>query len=464
MIAELELPLVSLDEIIFDTLAADLVLINRLPAPGETDVPADVLIQFDIVDTSGSAPNTAVTQVYVTVGAGPEVLAYDGGAGGFQVGWAGPESVVGTPYPEARTFFIDTTLGPFPSLEVITIRVVTANLAATAVLDESYTFTIEDLTAPILTGAVSNDKTTVRVIFDETVKMADATATDDALNPANYLIERLNVYPQPAVNVNVGLVTMISSQEVELELDIEISPDQPYRVTVSGVEDVFGNAIVAPFNMQDFIGFRPARPPTRRFNYFEMLPDVNRDEDITQELEAFALSIQDVIDLLLCLIDTWTDILDVDKAPEAYLDAMLCDLGNPFDFDLTENDKRRLIRILVDIYKQKGTAIGIQNVIRFFLGLEVVINSFGSEGWTIGVDELGETTILGPGSQFNLYAFEILVPVTITAEQESRIRELAEYMKPAHTHLVRIVSPTTPAVIMHLELGLSLLGETWILH
>jgi len=37
-------------------------------------------------------------------------------------------------------------------------------------------------------------------------------------------------------------------------------------------------------------------------------------------------------------------------------------------------------------------------------------------------------------------------------------------MKPAHTHFARLVGPVIPAMIDHLELGLSQLGETWELH
>jgi len=37
-------------------------------------------------------------------------------------------------------------------------------------------------------------------------------------------------------------------------------------------------------------------------------------------------------------------------------------------------------------------------------------------------------------------------------------------MKPAHTHLARLVEPAIPEVIDHVELGLSELGETWELH
>jgi hypothetical protein len=85
-----------------------------------------------------------------------------------------------------------------------------------------------------------------------------------------------------------------------------------------------------------------------------------------------------------------------------------------------------------------------------------------------------------------LYSFCILVPVDLTLEQAEDIIFLANYFKPAHTHLVCIIQPNPPTfdtsgldVLVvgqdgipqdHLVLGFSELGGgagqpgTWILH
>lgn len=464
MSIELELPLFGVDEILVDNSTADLVVINRSPTPNETGIELTAVIEFDLVDATGlAAPQEAATQVFVTVDNGTdapvEALAYDG-AGGFQVGYTGILSLVSTPYVDARHFVIHPSV-PFPSLGIITVRIETS---APITLSTSYIFTAEDLTTPIVQRADSNAKKTVRVIFDESVKQVSATGTDDALNPENYTFARLNTYPVPAVNVVATAVSTVSSQEVEVTIDIEITPGQPYSVTVLNVTDDAGNAVVAPFNVVSFLGYTPPKPATRNFDYFRMMPAINRTEDILHEFEAFCLCIQEVIDFLLCSIDEWTDILDVDKADEQYLDAMLCDMANPFDFDLSVVDKRRLIRVLLALYQQKGTIVGIQNVIRFFLGFEVEITPYLADGWLIGEGILGETTILAPGSSYNRFAFEVVVSQVITTEQEARLVELVNFMKPAQDHLARVVTPTTPDVVDHLELGLSSLGETWILH
>jgi hypothetical protein len=143
---------------------------------------------------------------------------------------------------------------------------------------------------------------------------------------------------------------------------------------------------------------------------------------------------------------------------------MLLDLGNPFPFDLSVVDRRRLLNVLVAIYREKGTAAGIKNAIRFFLGIEVDIVSYAGEGLVLGESLLGEDWVLGPSGAFAAYSFEVVVPRALASEERRRLRAIVDYMKPAHTHLARIVEPEIPEIIDHLELGLSELGETWMLH
>lgn len=212
-----------------------------------------------------------------------------------------------------------------------------------------------------------------------------------------------------------------------------------------------------------FIAFVPPKPADRQFDLIRFLPLLNREEDATADLEKFIASLQEIVDLLLFDSDRWVQILDPDSADEPFLDAMLADLANPFEFDLSEIDKRRLISVLVAMYKQKGTVPGIVNTIRFFLGIDVVVVPFNTTGWIIGEGELGEDTILGPSAQFNLYAFNIVSPIALTSEQRKRIRSLVELMKVAHEHFVDLIEPDT-TVIDDVELGASELGVTFLLH
>ena len=216
-----------------------------------------------------------------------------------------------------------------------------------------------------------------------------------------------------------------------------------------------------------FTSFVCPQPDGRSFQLWDFIPAKNKAEDVTRELEFFIFSLQDVVDQILCDIDLFVNILDPALAPEVpWLDLILCDLGNPFDFiDLNEIDKRRLVDILVPLYKQKGTEIGIINAIRFFQGIEVTIDVFNdfTDIWVLGEGELGDDTDLGPGVSFERYSFRIISPVVLTEIQESRMRQLVDLMKVGHEHLVDIVQPGDD-VIDHWELGESELGVDSDLH
>lgn len=440
----LEIPAFYLDEIILDEVTDGLIVANRSPEPGAVGVPQDELIQFDLMDTTND-PDAASTQVYVD-----GVLAYDGALGGEQPGY---DVTITAPGAGVLRVVVEVPY-LFDSLRVVPVRVVSANTDATHLLDESWSFQIEDLSAPLIVSAVSRSHDVVRVTFDEAV----IGATD----PTAYTFARLEA---PSVNVVAVSVVEVSPTEYDVTLDIPITRGTLYSVTVLGVEDVHGNAIEAPYNSVEFRGYECAPVEGRRFELWLMVPQMNREQDVSRDLYKTIAVFQEVVDLLLCDVDRWTDILDVDVAAERYLDQMLITLGNPFAFELDEGSKRRLIRTLVDMYRLKGTKAGIISVVRFFMGLEIDIVSFTDEGWILGESELGVDTILGPGTLRERFSFDVISPVFLTDEQRAQIRSIVEYMKPAHTHHVRTVEPEAIGVIDHLELGLSELGgDEWVLH
>jgi phage tail-like protein len=252
---------------------------------------------------------------------------------------------------------------------------------------------------------------------------------------------------------------------VDLDLDTEMTADASYRVTVSGVTDRFGNPVQPPHDAADFVGFRPPRPAARRFELWPMLSKHNRREDATGDLRRFIACLQEVLDLLLAEIDRFPDIFDIERAPAPFLDLILLDLGNPFLFDLDELAKRRLASVLVEMYRQKGTAIGIQNAIRFFLGIDIIaITMFAGSTLILGESELGVDWELGPSDRFARYAFNVEVDVVLTPVQRRHLRAIVEYLKPAHTHFVDLIEPGPPPAYDHWELGISELGATTDLH
>jgi phage tail-like protein len=328
----------------------------------------------------------------------------------------------------------------------VTIRVVSRTTDGVA-LDSSYSCAVEDLTAPRLLAAQATAQKAVRVTFDEPVLLP--VGASFALAPCG----------APAVPVK-ALGAMTAGTLVELTLDTEMTPDVEYEVIAVGITDRFGNGVAQPHDRTRFLGFRPARPPTRRFELWQMLPKHNRRDDVTGDLWRFVACLQEVTDLLLVDVDRFPDIFDFERAPEDFLDCILADLGNPFPFDIDTLARRKLAAILVEMYRQKGTAKGIVNAVRFFLGIEIsAISQLNATTLVLGESELGVDWLLGPSERFARYAFNVEVSRVLTDVERRQLRAIVNYIRPAHTHFVDLIEPTSVPTSDYWVLGVSALGE-----
>jgi phage tail-like protein len=238
----------------------------------------------------------------------------------------------------------------------------------------------------------------------------------------------------------------VSQSFIDLTVDIEQSPGDQYSLSMSGVLDLNYNEV--SFSDEPFTGFVPTAPSERRFSWDGFVPArvLARDDAGTGDLRLLLACFQDVTDIMIAEIDNLPNIFGYDGAFGVFLDALLCDLGNPFSFTLDDNKKSKLASILVDIYRLKGTAPGIENAIRFFVGVEATVVPFFGSGMQLGVSLLNEDWVLGPGTQRDIYTFGIEVDVELTDEQESQIDEIATYMKPAWTHYAGIRLVVEPSL------------------
>lgn len=470
---EVELPAVYIDAVLTPEGIDNVSLLNRYPAPDAVDVHHGLrLVYVDIIDITGIGIDNSATDITIA-----GVAAVVNGVA--QAGFAATVTTVG-PANRDRRWEIDisgASFQPLASEANVSIRVESETTGGANTIDETYSFTMADTVQPTLTSAQARGKSTVRLQFDDAMLM-DASA-NGVLNPANYDIITVSA---PAVALAVVAATQVSTSAVDLAVTVneldddgvlgnatdEMSPGATYTISVgSNVVDTSGNVIDPVGAQTNFVGFYPAVPDGRDFTHWNWLPTLNKSEDATGDLRRFSLIMQDVIDLLLCLIDKWTEIIDVDLAPEEFVDAMLFELGNPFAFiDLAVDDKRRLARILLDIYKSKGTAVGIIDAIRFFVGVEVSLDIVNTRSyWQLGVSLLGNDTLTGPGAGDPAwYTFYILSAVNLTDEQRTQILQIADYMKPAHEHIGALIEPEeiTPPTA-YWRLGVHLLGTQSLL-
>jgi phage tail-like protein len=461
-----ELPAAYVDAISL-TLAPALELANRAPFPGEDHVSPGTQIVFTLYDTAAAAgaPAPGVIKVYVDA-----TLAYDGPGSGFMGQWVG--SAIDNPSGNSTRFTLINAGALFNSSEIVSVRVIASSASGT--VDQTYMFTITRTDAPPIVAVQSTaQRTLTAAVLARFPANSTASGAASVLNPANWTLQPTQVAAvTPRVTSVVIDRTTTDTTYVVLTLDTEITRGATYTLTIANMADVDGNVAAPPFNVRGFVGYTCPAPLARAFDLWRMIPRKNRRDDTAGDLLRFIACLQEVTDLLLCAIDHFADILDPDVCSEGQLDAMLAGLGNPFSFiDLSIQDKRSLVGLLVALYKQKGTDRGIVNAVRLFTGLEVLVVDFTSDTMQLGVSTLDVDWTLGPDALFDVFAFDVTTytpanpgGLTLTPAQRTRIRALAAYMKPAYTRFVNLIETPAPDVLDHLVLGFSQLDVNWTLH
>ena len=444
--ASIELPTLTINAVAAIVAASRPLLTNRDPGPDERDVPLTSTVALEIVDPGPAGVDRKATRAWINGS-----LVFDGATTAeLQSAFGGPRAGV-TQTADTIRIVLDP-IAPFVSQAAVSVRVLSDTTGGGHPLDATYVFTIEDRTAPRLVAAVARAPRVVRLAFDEPVTV---------VAPSAITLEALDA---PAVPLTV-VEASARDTLVDLTVSAETTPDARYRVTAAGVTDLHGNPCASPFDAVIVLGFRPARPAMRRFDLWSMLPKHNRRSDVTGDLARFIACLQEVLDLLLAEVDRFPDIFDLERAPPPFLDLILRDLGNPFPFDLDEIGERRLAAVLVEMYRQKGTAVGIRNAVRFFLGVDIgAITALAATALVLGESELGVDWELGPSDRFARYAFDVNVGRLLSATERKRLRAIVEYLKPAHTHFVNLIEPLPPRSFDHWEIGVSALGDTTLLH
>ena len=223
-----ELPSLYVDDVA-TIVAARPLLINRDPGPGENGVPLEWFVALEVLDPGPDGVDRRATRVWLD-----GALAFDGSAvPGLRPDFEGPRAEVVETADSLRVVLDPAT--PFASEAVVLVRVVSATNGGAHHLDESYTFTAEDRTAPKVVAAQATGQRTVQIGFDEDVVVT---------NPAGVAITPLAF---PAVPL-LPLSAAADGHVVTLVLDTEMTPDVLHEVVVAGVADVHGNPVAPPDN------------------------------------------------------------------------------------------------------------------------------------------------------------------------------------------------------------------------
>ena len=438
MIATTEIPAAFVDPVTLEV-TTGIALFNRDPGRDNPDAPADEPVRFDVMSATDPVQLSSLNAWIILDGGTVEPAVVDGS---IVAPWNGSEASISTLGPQTVRVVLD---GPtFSSRAEVSVRVTATSGVAS--MDVTYGFVVEDYEPPALVSVIALDGRTIEVTYSEAV-------TDTALDILSIIVAPTTA---PAVGVEIVDVVRVSSARVLLELDRDLFIGAVYSFAITGVADVSGN--VADLDAT-FVGHRPARPASRVFDLWRMIPEINRTADIVGDLRTFLNIWQELVDQLLARIDQFDRYIDPVRAPEWALLQSLIDLGNPFPVGPDRSDRTRLLADLVGLYKLKGTAIGIVAAIRTLLGIDcsIATNNPPENGWILGSSILGANTVLGSSDPAFPFLFRVVFEESLTDEQRFLALSVIEVMRSSPSILDALVEPDDDPDLFWL-LGSSKLG------
>ena len=333
---------------------------------------------------------------------------------------------------------------------------------------------------------VVREKTNLVVVpSDRFTPVSWSGASYEAANPANYSFARPSSGTKTGAGEAVELVATYAEEAEEyfeeeeidgtdyivasrvwVHTDYQHTARADYEVTVENVKTTPDGVSIGltPESVQTaaFAGYIVSQVARSTYTMIEQLPAITRrlDDAGTGDLTKLFTALQEVFDRVLEDVDAFfPDLCEIDRARPEFLDSILFDMGDPFSglFALTTNEKRKLISVLVQMYREKGTCEGVVNVVRFFTGITLLGCTTSLAGrWRLhggsypsttvppgGPYRLDDSAVLGPGTLEELWSFYVLyaTPGTLTADELEKIAAVVDYMKPASSIYMGVRAP-----------------------
>ena len=160
------------------------------------------------------------------------------------------------------------------------------------------------------------------------------------------------------------------------------------------------------------------------------LPALYQDDDFAQRMLS---SLDSVLAPVLSTIDNFDAYLDPRLTPDDFLGWLAGWVGIVLDESWDEDRRREIVARAVELYRMRGTAIGLAGQVEIQTGGTVEIVENGATGWS--VDPGGEL----PGSPEPLVVVRVTVPDPKAIDAQ-RLDALVAAGKPAHVlHRIEIV-------------------------
>jgi hypothetical protein len=404
------------------------------------DVPIDSLLYLSF----SGLDQWAYCRIDVSVGGAAPETAYESGVG-FSPGWAGPGSAENG-WQSAGFAFVNNNLDitieketPWPEKSEIVISYRFDCVDGTWV-ESQYRFSTADETAPVFQRATVEDMRRISLEFDEDLSQ-DSVAMTEAL----LVLGSGNGFVPDIKEITA------SGRFLHIVLTEEMSYNAMYMVKFR-VADMSGNITDAgelvtmpdyPIKVQ-----APGRMP-QHWIAQDREGEGNLDKLCNLVNEVLGLAHKDIVYSL----DAW----NADRAYSNHVRDMLKSLG--YDFLTKFISDRKAMTVLWDIYRRKGMRAHLPGIIYTLVGVQPAIEEAWDGVWTIGEDVLGETTVVGDGSDVSEVTFRVVFSRALTDEERQTVRRVLDFAKPSNTLYV-IDEPTEAVGIW--TIGESVLGEDTI--
>ena len=160
------------------------------------------------------------------------------------------------------------------------------------------------------------------------------------------------------------------------------------------------------------------------------LPALYQDDDFAQR---FLAGLDVVLAPIFSTLDNLDAYLDPNLAPDDFLAWLAGWVGIALDESWDESRRRAIVARAVELYRMRGTAIGLAGQVEIMTGGQVQIVENGATGWS--VDPGGDL----PGSPEPLVVVRVTVPEP-KAVDAGRLDAMVAAAKPAHVlHRIEIV-------------------------
>jgi len=160
------------------------------------------------------------------------------------------------------------------------------------------------------------------------------------------------------------------------------------------------------------------------------LPSLYQDDDFAQR---FLSGLDEVLAPVFSTIDNFDAYLDPNLTPDDFLAWLAGWVGIALDDGWDEPRRRAIVARAVELYRMRGTALGLAGQVEIQTGGVVEIVENGATGWS--VDPGGAL----PGSAEPLVVVRVTVPDP-KAVDTTRLDALGAAAKPAHVmHRIEIV-------------------------